>query len=384
MPSKQDSKDECEDWEDVPDQQEDEEEEDTTINNSDVVMRYKKAALWCNETLQVLLENIKPGAKVCDLCILGDETIKKKVKSMFRGTEKGIAFPTCISLNNCVAHNSPAPGDDAASQVINLGDVVHVDLGIHVDGYCAQVAHTMQVTESNELGDDAKAAKVIVATHNILSTAVRKMRPGISVYEVTEVIEKAAAHYGVTPVEGVLSHMVKRHIVDSFRCIPQRKVAEHLVHDYTLESGQVWALDVVMSSGKGKLKERELRPSVFKAALDSNYTMKMESARELQREIEAKYGMFPFAFRNIEAKKARLGLSEMIKHGAVVPYPVLYEREGEVVGHFKVTLLITKKKIETVTGLKPQKAPELPPYTDELLIATSKLPLSLEDKRHAK
>ncbi|KEG10483.1 putative aminopeptidase, putative,metallo-peptidase, Clan MG, Family M24 [Trypanosoma grayi] len=370
-----------EEWEDCEGVEEDEEEEDTTINNSDVVMRYKKAASWCNETLQQLLESIKPGVTVCELCKLGDDIIAKKLKTMFKGTEKGVAFPTCISVNNCVAHNSPAPGDETASQEIKLGDVVHIDLGIHVDGYCAQVAHTVQVTENNELGVDEKAAKVLAATHSILNTAMRKMRPGVNVYEVTEVIEKAAAHYGVTPVDGVLSHMVKRYIVDGFRCIPQRKVAEHLVHDYTLEAGQVWTLDIVMSSGKGKLKERDARPNVYKVALDSTYTMKMESARELQREIEAKYQTFPFALRQLETKKARLGLTEMVKHNAVVPYPVLYEKEGEVVGHFKMTLLITNKRIEPVTGIKLQKAPALPPFTDELLLATSKLPLSLEEKK---
>ncbi|RNF19026.1 putative aminopeptidase, putative,metallo-peptidase, Clan MG, Family M24 [Trypanosoma conorhini] len=371
-----------EDWEDVGAvEEEEEEEEDTTINNSDVVMRYKKAALWCNETLQVLLDAAKPGAKVYDLCRLGDETIAKKLKTMFKGTEKGIAFPTCVSVNSCVAHNSPSADDEAASQEIQLGDVVHFDLGVHVDGYCAQVAHTVQVTENNELAADAKATKVISAAHSILNTAMRKLRPGTNVYDVTEIIEKAAAHYGVTPVDGVLSHMLKRYIVDSFRCIPQRKVAEHLVHDYTLEAGQVWALDIVVSSGKGKLKERDARPTIHKVALDSKYAMKMESARELQREIEAKYQTFPFALRNLETKRARLGLTEMVKHDAVVPYPVLYERDGEVVGHFKATVLITGKKIEPVTGLRPQKAPALPAYTDELLLTTSKLPLSLEEKK---
>lgn len=374
-----------EDWEDVDAvAEEDEEEEDTTINNSDVMMRYKKAAVWCNETLQVLLQAIQPGATVYDLCRLGDETIKAKLKTMFKGTDKGIAFPTCISVNNCVAHNSPAADDEAASQTIKLGDVVHIDLGIHVDGYCAQVAHTVQVTENNELGVDEKAAKVIAATHSILNTAMRKMRPGTNVYEVTEIIEKAAAHYGVTPVDGVLSHMVKRYIVDGFRCIPQKKVAEHLVHDYTLEAGQVWTLDVVMSSGKGKLREGDTRPAVHKVALDANYTLKMESARELQREIDAKYQTFPFALRNVETKRARLGLSEMVKHNTVVPLPVLYERNDEVVGHFKITVLITGKKIEPVTGLKPQQGPQLPPYTDELLLATSKLPLSLQEKKRKK
>uniref|UniRef100_A0A0A9WQ31 Proliferation-associated protein A n=1 Tax=Lygus hesperus TaxID=30085 RepID=A0A0A9WQ31_LYGHE len=123
---------------------------------------------------------------------------------MFKGTEKGIGFPTCISVNHCVCHNSPGEGDEVSPQEIKLNDIVHYDFGIHVDGYCAQIAHTIQVTESGELcgevgdmlpeGDDAsngteryntKAARVITAAHHILSTAQRKIRPGASIYDVT-------------------------------------------------------------------------------------------------------------------------------------------------------------------------------------------------------
>eukprot|EP00796_Vickermania_ingenoplastis_P004119 gene4120-2965_t len=369
------------DWEECDEEvEEDEEEEDTTINNSDVVMRYKKAAAWCNETLHVLIEATKPGAKVYDLCCLGDETINKKLKTMFKGTEKGIAFPTSISLNNCVCHNSPSAADDNP-QVVALGDVVHFDLGIHVDGYCAQVAHTIQVTENGELGSDEKAARVITAAHSIMKTVMRKMRPGTTVYDVTGLIEKAAEHYGVTPVDGVLSHMIKRYIIDGFRCITQKKSPEHAVHDYNLDKAQVWCLDIVMSSGKGKLKEKDVRPSIYKVSLDSRYTMKMDSSKELEKEIESKFMTFPFATRNLETKKARLGLNEMLKHDAIVPYPVLYEKEGEVVAHFKMTLLINNKKIEPITGVPVQKGPALPPFTDEALLEASKLPLSLEEKK---
>lgn len=369
------------DWEELNDEdEEDEENEDTTINNSDVVMRYKKAAAWCNETLKELIEATKPGAKVYDLCCLGDELINKKLKTMFKGTEKGIAFPTSISLNNCVCHNSPSAADENP-QVVALGDVVHYDLGVHVDGYCAQVAHTIQVTENGELGSNEKAARVIAATYNIMKTAMRKLRPGSSVYDVANVIEKAAEHYQVNPVDGVLSHMIKRYIIDGFRCIPLKKSAEHAVHDYDLEKAQVWCIDVVMTSGKGKLKEKDVRPTIYKVALDNRYTMKMESSKEVEKEIESKFMTFPFAVRNLETKKARLGLNEMLKHNAITPYPVLYEREGEVVGHFKMTVLINNKKIEPITGIPMQKGPALEPFTDAMLLEVSKLPLSLEEKK---
>lgn len=369
------------DWEEADEEyEEDEEEEDTTINNSDVVMRYKKAAAWANETLKELIDATKPGVKVYDLCVMGDELMEKKLKTMFKGTEKGIAFPTSISLNNCVCHNSPSSADENP-QIIALNDVVHYDLGVQVDGYCAQVAHTIQVTENSELGSDEKATRVITAAYNTIKTAMRKMRPGCTVNDITNIIEKAAEHYQVTPVEGVLSHMVKRYIIDGFRCIPQKKSPDHAVYNYDLDKAQVWCLDVVMTTGKGKLKEKDVRPSIFKVSLDSTYNMKMDTSKELEKEIDAKFKTFPFAIRNLTTKKARLGLNEMLKHDSIFPYPVLYEREGEVVAHFKMTVLINNKKIEPITGINMQKGPALEPFADEELLQASKMPLSLEEKK---
>lgn len=58
--------------------------------------------------------------------------------------EKGVAFPVCLSVNNCVCHYSPLASDE--SVVLALGDVVKLDLGVHVDGFIAVAAHTFRVT----------------------------------------------------------------------------------------------------------------------------------------------------------------------------------------------------------------------------------------------
>jgi len=56
--------------------------------------------------------------------------------------EKGIAFPTCISLNNCVGHHSPLPESEG---VLKENDVIKIDLGVHLDGYIAVAAQTVPV-----------------------------------------------------------------------------------------------------------------------------------------------------------------------------------------------------------------------------------------------
>ena len=373
-----------EEWQEVEGEEEyyeeeQEEEEDTTINNSEVVGKYKKVATWCNETLQVIIDNCKAGKSVTELCVLGDTTIQTKLASLYRGVEKGIAFPTCISVNNCIAHNSPVPGEETKPQLLVDGDVVHIDLGIQVDGYPAVVAHTIIV--GVETLPDSPVGNVINAAYTALQTAARKVRPGTNTYEVTDVIEKVAEHFKVNPVEGILGHMVKRYIVDSFRAIPCKRNPDHMVHEYEITAAQVWTLDVAFSTGKGKLKEKDARASIFKLALEADYKPKLESACDLLKEVDKKFQTFPFAVRNCENKKARLGLSELIKHEVVSPFPVLYEKEGENVGHFKITILVTPKKIERVTGLvaqKPTKANE--PFTGELL-EVSKLPYDLKKKK---
>lgn len=370
-----------EEWEDY-EEEEEQEDVDTTINNSDVVVKYKKAAQWANEVLQAIIDATKAGAKVSDLCAMGDNLIGTKVATMFKGVDKGIAFPTSISVNACVAHNSPSADD--TPQVLADGDVVHIDLGIHVDGYAAMVAHTVLVTADGSM-PDSKEANVIQAAYTALQTAVRKIRPGSKMYEITEVIEKVASHFGVNCAEGVLSHQIKQYIVDGWKCFPCKKNPEYTVHDYSVEPATVWTLDIVMTTGKGKFKERDARCQIYKQSLESEYKPKLESARQLLDEVNTRFQIFPFAIRNVENKKARLGISEMLKHGVVTPYPVLFEKDGEAVAHFKMTLLVTNKKIERITGLPIQKAAkEVAPFTDELLLTASKLPFSLEAKKEKK
>jgi len=58
--------------------------------------------------------------------------------------EKGIAFPTCVSVNEVCGHFSPLK-----SEPVNLkdGDLVKIDIGVHIDGFIAMVAHTLVIGE---------------------------------------------------------------------------------------------------------------------------------------------------------------------------------------------------------------------------------------------
>jgi len=61
-------------------------------------------------------------------------------------TFKGLAFPTTISVNEVAGHNSPLPEDSTS---IREGDLVKIDLGLHIDGFPAFVGHTLVVKSDN-------------------------------------------------------------------------------------------------------------------------------------------------------------------------------------------------------------------------------------------
>jgi len=66
-----------------------------------------------------------PGADIATICGTIDTMIEEEVKKTFsskksKNLERGIAFPTCISVNNIMGHYSPLT--DESSQLAD-GDV---------------------------------------------------------------------------------------------------------------------------------------------------------------------------------------------------------------------------------------------------------------------
>lgn len=97
-------------------------EEDTTLANSDVVTKYQEAARIANEVLKEMMALAVPGAKVLDMCRAGDAAIDAKCAMIFKKNEKGkpvekgVAFPVCVSINECVCNVSPLATEGEVSE----------------------------------------------------------------------------------------------------------------------------------------------------------------------------------------------------------------------------------------------------------------------------
>jgi len=265
--------------------------------------------------------------------------------------KKGVAFPTCISVNNCICHYSPAKNDP--DYVLKDGDVVKIDLGAHIDGFIAVAAYTLVVGASSDKKVTGRQADVVLAAYWSVQAALRLLKAGNTNYGITDAVQQVSESFKCKPIEGMLSHELKQFKIDGEKTIIQNpSEAQRKEHEKcTFEKHEVYAIDVLISSGEGYGREKDAKITIYKKT-DENYMLKLKAARSLLTDVKARYGNMPFNIRYFEEEtKARMGLVECISHKVMEPFQVLYEKPNEFVAQFKHTVLLMPNGINLVTGL---------------------------------
>lgn len=198
--------------------------------------------------------------------------------------KKGIAFPTCVSVNNCICHFSPSKHDP--DMVLKDGDVVKIDLGAHIDGFITVVAYTMVIGASKDNKVKGRKADVILAAYNAAQATLRLVKNGKGNYAVTETVQKVVDSFKCKPIEGMLSHQLKQFKIDGEKTIIQNPTAaqkkEHEKVEF--ENYEVFAMDVLVSSGEGTGKELDTKVSIYKKT-DVNYLLKLKASKAFYGEV---------------------------------------------------------------------------------------------------
>jgi len=120
--------------------------------------KYRKAGKIASQVREEILPQIKVGARVFDLC----EAAESRIIEL----GGGIGFPTNISINEVAAHYTSPEEDDT---LIQEGDIVKLDMGVHIDGYIADTASTVSFNPELE--------KLVEASREALDKALLLIRP---------------------------------------------------------------------------------------------------------------------------------------------------------------------------------------------------------------
>ncbi|KAG5733109.1 Proliferation-associated protein 2G4 [Termitomyces sp. T112] len=220
--------------------------------------KYKTAADIIHGVTKKLIELAVEGAKIIDLCIEGDKLIEAGTASVYnkpvKGVKvaKGLAFPTCISVNNAVAHFSPLASDPQSEQVLAKHDVVKIQLGAQIDGFAAISAETIVVGATADAPATGRRADVVKAAWHAAELAMRTIKVGNKNWAVTEAVGNISSAWGCKPVEGMLSCNQTQNVIDGKkRIILNPSEAQKRDFDtVTFAEGEVYGMDVLISSGE--------------------------------------------------------------------------------------------------------------------------------------
>ncbi|MEM9253725.1 MAG: type I methionyl aminopeptidase [Planctomycetota bacterium] len=119
---------------------------------------------------------------------------------MFRGYTAGGNLPPfpstlCLSVNEVVVHGI------ANDTPIEDGDIVGVDCGVQIDGWCGDSATTILV---GDVAEDTRA--MCEATQHVLQIAIENMRPGRQWSQVARLMQNYAESNGYGVVRDFVGH----------------------------------------------------------------------------------------------------------------------------------------------------------------------------------
>lgn len=327
------------------------------LNDPNNLNKYKASGLIATKAINEAIKQLQPNVKLLDVVNQTTKYIIDECNKTYKDVKyKGLAFPVCISKNHVAGHYIPKETD-----IVNTGDLIKIELGVHVDGYPAMIAFTTLITEPNQKYNDQRS-NVLKAVIESSKEIVNLMKPGKTNKDVVKVMEKYAEKYNCNlpiyndnefdVVPGVISYEISRGVIDGcnddndeyvHRFILSRNNPnyEFVLRETEFEENEVYAVDILMSSGTGKLQNMN-ETCIYKKTPNIYENLKLKTSRD----VISSFGkeMFPIKIdpNNIRMK---LGLKECIEKDLLTVYPATCEKEGEFVARIKFTVIVKDKPI---------------------------------------
>jgi len=282
------------------------------------IEKLKRAGRIAAESLDFGRSLIKISADLFLVC----QRIEAKAKEL--GGE--LAFPVNISINDIAAHYTPMQ----EGELFKDGDVVKLDLGVHVEGYIADTACTVDLGGNKEL---------VRASEKALANAIRAIKPGVMLCEIGGIIEEAILDLGFKPIRNLSGHAIERYSLHTGLTVPNFDNKDKNI----LEDGMVVAIEPFATNGAGLIKD--FKPSgIFRQEQERN--TRDIFARKVLDEIKKFHGL-PFAKHWINKFSFNIDrvLAILEREGILYQYNLLKEINNGLVSQAEHTVLVGEKSL---------------------------------------
>lgn len=153
--------------------------------------------------MRAVEKKVAPGVTTAELDRVGEDLIRSRHgEALFKGYRVGqLEFPAtiCTSVNDEVVHG--IPGDRALEE----GDILSVDCGVRLRGYCADAAVTLAVGSIDE-----EAQRLIDVCKEALRAGIGAVRERAALSAVSRAVQQCAESQGCSVVREYTGHGIGR------------------------------------------------------------------------------------------------------------------------------------------------------------------------------
>lgn len=205
------------------------------------IEKIRSAGNIVHESLERASEACIPGACTRDLEEVVRETIENSgAEPLFLDYPayvRGQGFPAvaCISVNDAVIHGIPG------RRRLESGDVVSIDCGVRLDGWCADASRTVSAGTMTP-----EHLELVHATKSLLDYAINQIRPGVRWSTIAAALDSVASEAGYGVVADYVGHGIGRklHEAPSAPSVMTRSLGSR--GDFTLRPGMVIAVEPML------------------------------------------------------------------------------------------------------------------------------------------
>jgi len=213
------------------------------LKTREQIEKMRVAGRLVHEVHQLARRMCKPGVTTREVDDAAQKLIDERgATGLFKyypTYEPGKGFPgtLCISVNEVVVHGI------AGDQVIQDGDIVGIDCGVKVDGWCGDAATTIMVGNVSP-----EVRKLCEVTERCLAIAIENIRPGRKWSQVARLMQNYAEQNGLGVVKDYVGHGIGDTMHQDPK-VPNYVSRDLLRHDIDLQEGLVLAIEPMCNLG---------------------------------------------------------------------------------------------------------------------------------------
>ncbi len=198
--------------------------------------------------LSQMKELAKPGITTAQLNAVAEKMIDEAGgTALFKGVENPQAkcpFPAalCTSVNEELVHGIPN------NRPLREGDVVSIDCGVRLNGYCGDSATTLPIGKVSP-----EAVRLLDVTRGALDVAIAEMRPGRMWSQVARKIQEFVESHKLSVVREFVGHGIGREMHEEPK-VPNYWDASQKRLDFKLVPRMVLAVEPMVNLGTHKVE----------------------------------------------------------------------------------------------------------------------------------